>query len=160
MNGQLDTFIRTLFTMVSSSTNSLSSTEVTSVVCSVEENQWIRDSMSQMNNAFRTHQFTQDMAQDIIECSTGNYIHYERITNSFGPLAMKRNDMILAAFGSCKFNMANFHDLILLQMMKGGSSKHLDEQMAWFLGMYSLLLYVVDIMYDTCFHYGIRFAKE
>ena len=73
---------------------------------------------------------------------------------------MKRNDMILAAFGSCKFNMANFHDLILLQMMKGGSSKHLDEQMAWFLGMYSLLLYVVDILYDTSLNYGIRFAKE
>ena len=135
INGQLDTFIRTLYTMASSSTNSLSWSEVTSVVCSVEENQWIRESMSRMNDAFQTYQFSQDMIQDMIECSTGNYIHYERITNQYGPLAMKRMDIILASFGQYNLNMSNFQSLILLQIMKGGSSKHLDEQMGWLLGL-------------------------
>ena len=144
--GQLDSFIKTLYSMVCTSTGNFSSSMVKSaVICTTEENQWIRESMHKMNQAFQSVQYDEMLIQDLIEISLGDFTHYERYTLRYGPNAKSRLERILSGFGERQLNMANFQTLVLLQIMKGSSFPNLDEQMSFLLGLSDHGLAVSDM---------------
>ena len=130
--GQLDTLIETLHVMnkctISSGEEIM---DTSSSICSIFENQWIKNSFNHLQAYSKANPMTSDMVERFIALSQGNYYELNKFMESISPFFKKRMNTFLSSYGNFKVKPENFKTLVMLAKLKGPSYKTLKDQLAW-----------------------------
>ena len=133
---QLDTLVKTLATMshmalVGSSQCGEEINEISSNICSILENKWIKESFVRFQINSRKHQWSAEIIHCFIKMSKNNFSNFNNISSSLVTLVYKRYSSLLATFGDFKLNMTKFQRLLMFGALKGTSYESLKAQLAW-----------------------------
>ena len=133
---QLDTLVKTVATMshmalVGSSQCGEEINEISSNICSILENKWIKESFVRFQINSRKHQWSAEIIHCFIKMSKNNFSNFNNISSSLVTLVYKRYSSLLATFGDFKLNMTKFQRLLMFAALKGTSYDSLKAQLAW-----------------------------
>ena len=135
--GQLDTLIKTLNVMsrMCNPQNQLGELcDVTSTICSMLENQWIKQSSDMLLKALNTYQYDNEIVHCLIDMAQFKYDSFHKHKGKLNEIFKLRMETFMKNFGDFKVESHNLQTLAMLCSIKDSSFQNLKESIAWQMG--------------------------
>ena len=141
--GQLNTLTKTLDIMKRvSNSNTFQCEDIKdikdtiSTVCSVMENEWIKESLGLLKEAFQTHPYSPQLIKLYIEMSQNKYDSWEQGKGELQEVYSNRMNTFFQNFGkSFKINSGSMMTISMFIGVHNQLLPNLKEQLAWSMGL-------------------------
>ena len=135
--GQLETLIKTLDVM-SNLTNPQCTNNningISSTICSMLENQWIKQSSELVTNTMNQHQYNSEVVKCLIDMAQGKYELFDHHKGKLTEIFKLRMEYLVKNFGDFKVDNLNLQTLAMFCAIKDSSFQNLKESIAWQMG--------------------------
>ena len=107
-----------------------------STVCSVMENEWIKESLGMLKEAFRAHQFSPELIKLYKDMSRNKYESFDQRKDELFDVYQKRMNAFIGNYGKgIKINNGSLQTICMFIGVHNQLLPNLEEQLAWQMGL-------------------------